>query len=250
MSSSELNNFILNTDRVVRLGQIVLDVRALNTSVVGGKSAYDANDLTYNATTSTYDGTITNFVTANSSFNGLNATATTTCNVIASAASAFNGLNSESNSKVTHFVIGNSTNTFNSSAESNVSNVVFANASLGGLFASAITEPTILPIFNAILGKLVSDANATVIKPEPPEPVRPYGYGAFKRYEKTETIKPEPLPEPIKVKVTKTKPALPVKVPSNITALADPIKIDAEIKAKSIIEWSILDDEAELLLLL
>jgi hypothetical protein len=59
MSSSELNDFVLDTDRVVRLAQMVLDARKLDQSVVGGKSAYDAGDLTYNATVSTYDGTLT-----------------------------------------------------------------------------------------------------------------------------------------------------------------------------------------------
>lgn len=292
MSSSELNDFVLNTDRVVRLGQIVLDVRALNTSVVGGKSAYDAIDLTYNSTVSTYDGTLTSFATGSSSFGGLTATVQSTPVVIATATAQLGAMTSTAQATVTHFATGNILiSGLEASALSNISNIVSATAQLGELTstasagvthnviatselgilnATANTLPIILPLFTADLnglnvtatssvtdlvgataelGALLATANATVIPK--PQPEAQGQYGSNRPYAKPQRkVEPAPLPEPPVIEIIKTEPARPVRMPATIVANANPINVTPTISAQSQIEWSILDDEAELLLLL
>ena len=88
MSSSELNDFELNLDRLARLAQMVLNQRALDSTVVGGKSAYTANDLVYDSAVSTYDGTLTQLARSSASLNGLTASIASTPVVVVSASGA------------------------------------------------------------------------------------------------------------------------------------------------------------------
>lgn len=270
MSSSELNDFRLNTDRVVRLGQIVLDVRALNTSAVGGKSAYDAGDLTYNSTVSTYDGTLINFATGSSAFGGLNAAVQSTPVVIVSANSQFGAITSAANSNVTHFASANSPiSELQASAISNISNSVSASAQFGAIVASATTEishsatananlgaldvaantlPVILPLFNAILGDLNANANATVVPA--PKPAPESQYGAARPYPAPQVTTEPAFKQPKTPKIEETPKAQEVKLPKTIVAKAYTNKSSFSSNAAAQVEWSILEDEAELLLLL
>jgi hypothetical protein len=75
MSSSELNDF----------EQMVLDQRALDSSAVGGNSAYNANDLVYDSAVSIYDGTFTQLARSSASLNGLSASIESTVVKVSSA---------------------------------------------------------------------------------------------------------------------------------------------------------------------
>ena len=291
MSASNLDALVLNTDRVVRLDQMVLDSRQLNYTVVGGKSAYDANDLTYNSTVSTYDGTLTELAYASSALGGLSASAVTTPSVIASASASLgalsatanslpsvlptfqallNGLTATAQSVVTHQVtatsgFGSLTATVNAS----VTDLVSATAPLGALQSSASTIPQVLPLFQAslggltgsatstvtdnvgataLLGELTSQAIAIVIHPEPPAPSEPAGH--YRPYYTPPVELSKALPEPPPVQIVETPKSETVREILHIKAIAYTNTNALVATAQSKIEWSILEDEAELLLLL
>lgn len=273
MSSSELNDFELNLDRLARLAQMVLDQRALDSSAVGGKSAYTANDLTYDSAVSTYDGTLTQLARSSASLNGLSASIASTPVVVVSASGALGELTSASISSVSHLASStaslgsiNSTATtipqilpvldaplgdLANSANATVTHIATAQSDLGAITSNANTLPTIKPVFMGSLGSLDATATATVIPPIPPEPVSP-GYGSNRPYPAPPLRQPEPqpLPEPPKPVIVETKPARPVRVPATITATTSALSPTFSVNVTAGVEWSILEDEAELLLLL
>lgn len=273
MGSSELNDFQLNADRLARLAQMVLDQRALDSSAVGGKSAYNANDLVYDSAVSTYEGTFTHLASSSANLNGLSASIASTPNVVVSAASALGALTSSSNSSVSHLVSSAaSLGSMNSTAttipqilptfdaplgdlanvvQATVTHVATAEAVLGELLATATTTPTIKPIFMGSLGTLEATATATVIPPTPPEPEIP-GYGSNRPYPAPPLRQPkvEPAPQPPTPVIVETPPARPVKVPATITATTSALTPAFSVSVQSQVEWSILEDEAELLLML
>jgi hypothetical protein len=272
MSSSELNDFELNLDRLARLAQMVLNQRALDSTIVGGKSAYNANDLVYNSAVSTYDGTFTQLARSSASLNGLSATIASTPVVVVSASSALGGLTSSSISGVSHTASStaslgsiNSTATtipqilpvldaslgdLANSASATVTHMATAASELGAMTATANSLPTIKPVFMGSLGTLDATATATVIPPTPPEP--PASYGSNRPYPAPPLRQPkvEPVPQPPTPVIVETPPARPVRMPATITATTSALNPAFSISVQAQVEWSILEDEAELLLLL
>jgi len=111
-----------------------------------------------------------------------------------------------------------------------------ASAPLGSLTATANSSPTILPIFQANLGGLVATANATVIPPTPePEPTPSGG----RQYAAPRRKKIEPLPEV----------EIPVIQPKRRYAVVSTSLNGMQAQATSTITFSILEDDAEVLLL-
>lgn len=272
MSSSELNDFELNLDRLARLAQMVLNQRALDSTVVGGKSAYSANDLVYDSAVSTYDGTLTQLARSSASLNGLSASIASTPVVVVSASGALGGLTSSSISAVSHTASStaslgsiNSTATtipqvlpvlnaplgdLANSVTATVTHIATAESELGALASTANTLPIVKPVFMGSLGTLEATANATVIPPTPPEP--PASYGSNRPYASPPLRQPkvEPAPEPPTPVIVETPPARPVRMPATITAKTSALNPAFSISVQAQVEWSILEDEAELLLLL
>jgi hypothetical protein len=115
-----------------------------------------------------------------------------------------------------------------------------ASAPLGALTATANSSPTILPIFQANLGGLVASADATVIPPTPPEP-EPTPSGG-RQYAAPRRKKIEPVPEPVSVEI-------PVIQPKRRYAVVSTSLNGMKAQATSTITFSILEDDAEVLLL-
>ena len=273
MSSSELNNFVLDLDRLTRIPQMVLNQRALDLSTVGGKSPYNANDLNYDSAVSTYDGIFTQLARSSASLNGLSASITSTPVVVVSASSALGELSSASISGVSHIASSSaSLGSINSTAitipqvlpvldapfgdlansvSATVTHIATAASELGAMTATANSLPTIKPVFMGSLGTLDATATATVIPPTPPEPVAP-GYGSNRPYAAPPLRQPkvEPAPQPATPIIVETTPARPVRMPATITATTSALSSVFSISVQAQVEWSILEDEAELLLLL
>ena len=114
-----------------------------------------------------------------------------------------------------------------------------ASAPLGALTATANSSPTILPIFQTNLGGLVATANATVIPPTPPEP-EPTPSGG-RQYAAPRRKKIEPVPEPVV--------EIPVIQPKRRYAVVSTSLNGMQAQATSTITFSILEDDAEVLLL-
>jgi hypothetical protein len=273
MGSSELNDFQLNADRLARLAQMVLDVRKLDQSIVGGNVSYDANDLVYNSTVSTYDGAFTNYADASAMLGGLNSSVQSLPIVVVTASSSLGALTSAATSSVSHNAslsapLGSLDSTatsipqilpllnadlgsLSSVVTATVTHVAMAQAVLDGLLATANTTPTIKPVFMGSLGTLEATATATVIQPTPPEPDFK-GYGSNRPYAQQPRVKPKPKPvaELPVVVITETLPARPVRMPATIVVSAQVNTTQFVTNVNAQVEWSILEDEAELLLML
>ena len=160
--------------------------------------------------------TITTFAVLSAPFGGLNANASATVTEFAALSAPLGGLDANASATVTEFAV--------------------ASADLGGLDANASATVTEFAIASADLGGLVATANATVIPPTPtPEPIPSGG----RQYAAPRRKKIEPLPE-VEIPVIQPKRRYAVCLTSmgGMTA-----------QAEAMITFSILDDDAEVLLL-
>jgi len=124
-----------------------------------------------------------------------------------------------------------------SSATATVVLPASASANLGGLVASAITAVEQNAVATADLGGLIATANSIPTPPEPtpePTPVGGRQYAAPRRRKKVE---PEPVVEPVIIE------------PKRRYAVTSAKFGGMNARAESTITFSILDDDAEVLLL-
>ena len=160
--------------------------------------------------------TITTFAVLSAPFGGLNANASATVTEFATLSAPLGGLDANASATVTEFAV--------------------ASADLGGLDANASATVTEFAIASADLGGLVATANATVIPPTPtPEPIPSGG----RQYAAPRRKKIEPLPEV----------EIPVIQPKRRYAVCSATLGGMTAQAEAMITFSILDDDAEVLLL-
>ena len=160
--------------------------------------------------------TITTFAVLSAPFGGLNANASATVTEFATLSAPLGGLDANASATVTEFAV--------------------ASADLGGLDANASATVTEFAIASADLGGLVATANATVIPPTPtPEPTPSGG----RQYAAPRRKKIEPLPEV----------EIPVIQPKRRYAVCSATLGGITAQAEAMITFSILDDDAEVLLL-
>ena len=160
--------------------------------------------------------TITTFAVLSAPFGGLNANASATVTEFAALSAPLGGLDANASATVTEFAV--------------------ASADLGGLDANASATVTEFAIASADLGGLVATANATVIPPTPtPEPIPSGG----RQYAAPRRKKIEPLPEV----------EIPVIQPKRRYAVCSATLGGITAQVEAMITFSILDDDAEVLLL-
>ena len=165
---------------------------------------------------------VTTEATAEAQLGGLSSTATATVVLSATASATLGGLAS--------------------SATATVALPATASADLGGLVASAITAVEQDAVATASLGGLVATADA-IDTPTPPAPEpTPKPSGGRRVYSTTPRKKIEPVIEPIA--------EIPVIEPKRRYAVASTSLTGMQAQATSTITFSILEDEAELLLML
>ena len=123
-------------------------------------------------------------------------------------------------------------------ASATVINPVTATATLGGLAASATATVTFVAVATATLGSLTAVATATITPQPSPEPT-PSGGG--RQYAAPRRRKPkEPVVEPVE----------PTVEPKRVSGVASVGLGSLTARAQTSITFSILEDEAELLLML
>jgi hypothetical protein len=138
-----LDSGVLDQDRIIGTGTVVLDSRAvLDLNIIAG-TGYDAS-LGYNSNINLYDGANLVYDFAESTMGGMSATVQSLPTVQVIATAQLGAINSVAQTVVAHSVQG-ATN-------------------LGELLANANTLPTILPIFDAQLNALNSSATAVTTK--------------------------------------------------------------------------------------
>ena len=174
--------------------------------------------------------------TASSSLGGLDASVSATVTQFAVLSASLGGLDASVSATVTEFaVLSAPLGGLDASASANVIQFAVLSAPLGGLDATAIAQSEGFPIFTATLGGLVATATAGDIPP-PPEPTPSGGRRVYSTTPRKK-IKPLPIVE------------IPVIQPKRRYAVASAMLGGATCTATSSITFSILDDDAEVLLL-
>jgi len=155
----------------------------------------------------------------------------------ATGAASLGGMSAIVSATITTFaVLSAPLGGLNANASATVTEFAVASADLGGLDANASATVTEFAIASADLGGLVATANATVIPPTPePEPTPSGG----RQYAAPRRKKIEPLPEV----------EIPVIQPKRRYAVASATLNGMQTQAVGTITFSILDDDAEVLLL-
>jgi hypothetical protein len=260
-----LDSGILDQDRIIGTGTVVLDSRAiLDTNIIAGTD-YNGS-VSYNDSQTLYNGSKVVYDFADSSMGGMSATVQATPQIIVSASAELGAISSIAQTSVTHFASGAT--------------------SFGNLEATANTTPTILPTFEAQLGSLVASVNAvttitaqavssfgsltalstatpeidvtasaalgsltasaTATQPEPPAPAL-YGSNGYVPIKKKE-VKKEPVFVPEIPEIVDTPELEPLIKSVFAKGSSDLFGLYAQSGNR--IDFSILADEAEILSLL
>jgi hypothetical protein len=205
-----LDSSALDGDRVLDGGEFLTVATA--SSDLGGLDEFQA---------SATNAIVTKFAVASAVLNGLGASAQ--ANATKADAVAVAGLGG-----------------LDGSATAQVVKAVVAAASLGGLDASATTKVAKTAIGSADLGELDATATAQSSPPAPPPVDDGVGYQPYTQ------PRPKPRPKPKEIPVELNLP----KQPRVIKAIGSSLLGEAVVLAAGSITFSILDDDAEVLLLI
>ena len=260
-----LDSGVLDQDRIIGTGTIVLDNRAvLDSNIIAGTDY--SGSVSYNDNQTFYNGSKLIYDYAASELGGLTSSAQTTPQVIISAESNLGAITSLASASVAHFVEG-STNLGGLVGQANTTPTILpifdatlgalsaaasavaqiqatASATLGSLSASSQATPEIEIIATAALGSLIATAQAST--PTPPQPANygSNGYVPIRKKQKKERPTPVIVPEIVDI------PELPPLIKSVFaSASADNIS-ELYASAENRIDFSILRDEQELMMLL
>jgi len=220
--------------------RFLLDTSQLNDATFGldGGVAFILDSSQLDGANVLDGGQFLTVATGASSLGGISATlsATVTHSVIASA--SLGGLDSSAQAKAKKSATASADlGGLDASATTKVAKTVIASADLGGLDASATTKVAKSAIASADLGGLVATANSIPTPPEPtPEPIPVGG----RQYAAPRRKKIEPLPEV----------EIPVIQPKRRYAVCSTSLNGMKAQATSTITFSILEDDAEVMLML
>ena len=221
--------FVLNTstlDSIAKLDGFTFTTTVTASAGLGGLSS-SASAL------------VSHTVSAEAVLGGLVGAASSSVSNVVSAQAVLGGAVGVANATVAHTVSANAVlGAGVGSATASVSNVVSAQAVLGGLSASATANVFGSVTASALLGGLTSSAQATVDPaPSPPAPQYPGGGNPWYRRPKVERVE-----EVVQVVVE------PLRVPLQVFGVGASVG-SLSSSAVAEVTWSILEDEAELLLL-
>jgi len=180
--------------------------------------------------------------TASSSLGGLDASVTATVTQFAVLSSSLGGLDANVSATVTQFaVLSSSLGGLDASVSATVTEFAVLSSSLGGLDASAIAQAEGFPVFTATLGGIVASATA-VVTPINPEPVVGGSKYRYTKHKK-KLAEQQQYEEPVVIVQPKHK------MKTTHLAFAQSVLGGSTIQATGSITFSILDDDAEILLL-
>ena len=223
--------------------RFVLDSTTLDNAGFGldGGAAFILDTSTLDSTRVLDGGEFLTVATGSSSLGGLSASASAQATIFPVLSSSLGGLDASATARATIFpVLSASLGGLVASASAQSTLFPVLSASLGGLSATASASAIIFPVLDAPLDGLVASATATVIPPEPP--VIPPSGSRWWRQPAT-PVKKQELPEQIVVEIP--KPRRPVLV----SARAGSRLGGFDVSALGSVTFSILDDDAEVLLL-
>jgi hypothetical protein len=222
------------------VSRFILDQSQLNDADFG----LDGLSPAFTLDTSTLDSiakldgfTFTTTVTALAPLGGLTAGAVALVSHVVSAQAVLGGVDASADATVAHTVTADADlGAGIGSAVASVANLVSASASLGGLTSTAVANVAGVVTASALLGELTSSAQATVDPAPSPPPQYPGGNPWYRR------PKVERVEEVVEVVVE------PLRVPLQVFGVGASVS-SLSSSAVAEVTWSILEDEAELLLL-
>ena len=223
--------------------RFVLDSTTLDNAGFGlaGGAAFILDTSTLDGAAVLDGGQFLTVATGSSSLGGLSASASAQATIFPVLSSSLGGLAASATARSTIFpVLSAPLDGLNASATARSTLFPVLSASLGGLDATASASAVIFPVLDAPLDGLVASATATVIPPEPP--VIPPSGSRWWRQPAT-PVKKQELPEQIVIEIP--KPRRPVLVSAQAGSRLGGVNVGA----LGSVTFSILDDDAEVLLL-
>jgi len=223
--------------------RFVLDSTTLDNAGFGldGGAAFILDTSTLDGAAVLDGGEFLTVATGSSSLGGLSASASAVVTVSAVGSASLGGVSASATATVLIFpVLDAPLGGVSASASATVTIFAVLSAPLGELSATASASATIFPLLDAPLDGLVASATATVIPPEPP--VIPPSGSRWWRQPAT-PVKKQELPEQIVVEIP--KPRRPVLVSAQAGSRLGGVNVGA----LGSVTFSILDDDAEVLLL-
>jgi len=225
------------------VSRFILDQSQLNDADagLGGFSpAFVLNTSTLDSIAKLDGFTFTTTVTASAGLGGLASSASALVSHQVTASAGLGGLVGAASSSVSNVVSAQAVlGGVVGVASATVAHTVSANAVLGGLSANANANVSGVVTASASLGGLTSSAQATVDPaPSPPAPQYPGGGNPWYRRPKVERVE-----EVVQVVVE------PLRVPLQVFGVGASVG-SLSSSAVAEVTWSILEDEAELLLLI
>ena len=223
--------------------RFVLDSTTLDNAGFGlsGGAAFILDTSTLDSTRVLDGGEFLTVATGSSSLGGLSASASAQATIFPVLSSSLGGLDASATARSTIFpILSAPLDGLSASASAQSTIFPVLSAPLGGLSATASASAIIFPVLDAPLDGLVASATATVIPPEPP--VIPPSGSRWWRQPAT-PVKKQELPEQIIVEIP--KPRRPVLVSAQAVARLG----GADVGALGSVTFSIVDDDAEVLLL-
>ena len=221
--------------------RFVLDTSTLNDAAFGldGPSAFILNQSTLDGSNVLDGPQFLTVATGSASLGGLVAEVSeVTITVNADASATLGGLVASATTKTTKSAIASANlQGLVASATTKTTKSAIASANLHGLVASATTKTGKFAIGSADLGGLVAVATGTVIPPTPPEPEPTPSGGRQYAAPRRKKIEPLPVVE------------IPVIRPKRRYAVCSASLGGMNARGESTITFSILDDDAEVLLL-
>ena len=223
--------------------RFVLDSTTLDNAGFGldGGAAFILDTSTLDSAAVLDGGQFLTLATASSSLGGISASASAQTTLFPILASSLGGLSATATAQSTLFpVLSSSLGGLDALASAQSTLFPVLSSSLGGLDATASASAVIFPVLDAPLDGLVATATATVIPPEPPV-IPPSGSRWWKQ--PASPVKKQELPEQIIIEIP--KPRRPVLV----SAQAGSRLGGVDVGALGSVTFSIVDDDAEVLLL-
>ena len=224
--------------------RFVLDSTTLDNAGFGldGGAAFILDTSTLDSTRVLDGGEFLTVATGSSSLGGLSASASAQATIFPVLSSSLGGLDASASAQSQIFpILSAPLGGLDASGQATATIFPVLSSQLGGLDAEATASSQIFPVFDAPLDGLDASATAQASPPAPP-PVDD-GVGYLPPYPQP---RPRPRPKPKEIPVEINEP----KKPRLVSAVGSSRMGGAVIAATGLITFSILDDDAEVLLLI
>jgi hypothetical protein len=223
--------------------RFILDSTTLNNAGFGldGGSAFILDSSALDSSRVLDGGEFLTVATGASSLGGLGASASAQATLFPVFSSSLGGLNASASAQSQIFpILSAALGGLDASAQATAIIFPVLSSQLGGLDAVATASSEIFPIFDAPLDGLNAVATAQASPPAPPPVDDGVGYQPYRQ------PRPKPRPKPKEIPIQINEP----KKPRLVSAVGSSMLGGAVIAATGLITFSILDDDAEVLLLI